>query len=84
MIKITIDTFKNTDFCDIYVNQDYKELEAAQGIKLNQMTNTINYYMNEYNLTDNNLITNNVYDEDEYLYTSITEPIKDYLQGSLY
>jgi hypothetical protein len=83
-VKITVESYKGLDFVDIYVNDKGKELEFAQGVKYSELESMIEYYLNKYYLTKNTLITHNVYAEDEYLYTSITEPVKLFLQGSDY
>jgi hypothetical protein len=73
--RITVDTFKSCDFFDICITEgDINRIK--QGIKLTEYNSTIEHYMNRYNLNENDLITLNVYDENEYLLYSEPKPLK--------
>jgi hypothetical protein len=82
-MNLILETFKDKDFADLYVNEQNKDIDFTQDIKLEKINDTIEYYLNKYNLTNEVMITHNVY-KDDFLYTSITEPVANFLQRSDY
>jgi hypothetical protein len=75
MLHITIDTFKGCNFFDICITEGNIN-RIKQGIKLTEYNSTIEHYMNRYNLNENDLITFNMYDENEWLLYSEPRQIK--------
>jgi hypothetical protein len=79
-MNLILETFKDKDFADLYVNEQNKDIDFTQDIKLEKINDTIEYYLNKYNLKDDVMITHNVY-KDDFLYTSITEPLCNFMKG---
>jgi hypothetical protein len=76
VLQITVETFKGSNFADLIVHDDYSLMEVHK-IELDKL----DFYLSGYD--ENVAMTHNVY-VDNYLFTSITEPVKMFLQGSEY
>jgi hypothetical protein len=84
MIKFNVDSYKDLDLYDLFVNEGNKILEFVQGLENNHLNAAIEHYLNQYKLTEQTMITHNVYDENDYLLTSITQPLHEFYDGSEY
>jgi hypothetical protein len=84
MIKIIIDEYKDSNIYDVFVSDGSNSIETVQGLTFFKANEQIEKFIIKYDLSGRDLITNNVYDDEGYLLTAITEPVKEFMQGSMY
>lgn len=80
MIRILIDEYKGSNTYYVYVMDDNKQIEAQKHHKFFEAEAMIKHYIQKYNLSGDSLITNNVFDENNYLYMSDFNTIETFLK----
>ena len=83
MKRIMIDEIKDMDLMDVYF-MDSENYEGIQDLKedLNflQACEYVNHLINKYNMTDNDLIRTDLFDQESYLISMDKMTVKEYIE----